>query len=319
MIDALNTFLAVVTQGSFSKVAKSQDLAVSSVARKIDWLEREIGAPLFSRSTRVLRLTDAGELFMPRARSILAELAEARDSIASADAAPRGVLTVTAPAAFGRRHVAPAIAAFLKHYPLLEVDLHLSDAVIDIAAERVDVAIRIGVLPDSDLLATRLAPQRRIACASPDYLERHGTPAHPEDLLRHNCLTLRGAPHRVGWWCFRGVNQGKPLTIHGSLRSDDSDALLHAAIAGLGIAHLATWLIAEEVAAGRLATLFTDQPVGEPLTGSAIHAVRTPGRAASKARLLIDFLRDYFDVASGAQPYWERAFSPQPNPLRQFR
>ena len=193
-------------------------------------------------------------------------------------------------------------------YPLLEVDLHVSDAVIDIAAERVDVAIRIGVLPDSDLLATRLAPQRRIACASPGYLERHGTPGRPEELLQHNCLTLRSAPHRVGWWCFAGVNQGKPLAIHGSLRSDDSDALLHAAIAGVGIAHLATWLIAEEVAGGRLVTLFTDKLSGEPLTSSAIHAVRMPGRAANKARLLIDFLRDYFGVASGEPPYWERAF-----------
>ena len=200
------------------------------------------------------------------------------------------------------------IAAFLMQYPLLEVDLHVSDAVIDIAAERVDVAIRIGVLPNSDLLATRLAPQRRIACASPGYLERHGTPGRPEELLQHNCLTLRSAPHRVGWWCFAGVNQGKPLTIHGSLRSDDRDALLHAAIAGVGIAHLATWLIAEEVAGGRLVTLFTDKLSGEPLTSSAIHAVRMPGRAANKARLLIDFLRDYFGVASGEPPYWERAF-----------
>ena len=309
MIDALNTFLAVVAQGSFSKVAQSGGLAVSSVARKIDFLERELGIPLFNRSTRVLRLTDAGEQFIPRARSIVAELAVAKDVIASANSEPRGVLSVTAPCSFGRRHVAPAVAAFLNRYPLLEIDLQISDAVIDIAAERVDVAIRIGVLPDSDLLATRLSTQRRIVCASPAYIERHEALSRPEDLLQHNCLTLRSAPHRVGWWCFDGVHQGKPLPVRGSLRSDDSDVLLHAALAGVGVAHLATWLIADDVAAGRLIPLFGNQVTQAQFNPSAIHAVRMPGRAVHKARLFIDFLLEFIGSAEGEPPYWERPFT----------
>ena len=185
----------------------------------------------------------------------MAELAEAKDAVTSLSAEPRGVLTVTAPSPFGRRHVVPAVASFLSRYPRLEIDLHVSDEIIDLVQQRVDVAVRIGVLPNSDLLATRLAPQRRVACASPEYLKRCGAPGRPEDLLNHNCLTVRSAPSRVGWWSFAGVNRGKPLAVHGSLRSDESDALLQAALRGVGIAHLATWMVAQEIAAGRLVLL----------------------------------------------------------------
>ncbi|MFL9868991.1 LysR family transcriptional regulator [Paraburkholderia fungorum] len=309
MIDALNTFLAVVAQGSFSSVAKTQDLAVSSVARKIDWLESEFGAQLFNRSTRVLRLTDAGEAFVPRARVILDELAEAKEVLSSSHAEPRGVVRITAPSAFGRRHIAPAAAAFLRAFPSLEADVHLSDTIVDFASERFDVAIRIGVLPDSDLVAARLAPQHRVACASPDYVSRHGLPARPEDLLQHNCLTVRSTPHRVGWWCFDGVNDGRPLPVRGTLRSDDSDVLLHAALAGSGIAHLATWLVADDIAAGRLLKMFPVDTPAENVATSAIHAVRMPGRGEQRARLFIEFLRRHLEVADGGAPRWDRVIA----------
>lgn len=306
MIDALSTFLDVVTYGNFSGAARVRNVAVSSVTRKIDGLEAEFGAKLFNRSTRQLLLTDAGEQFLPRARHILAELSEAKHAVLSSEAEPRGTLSVTAPATLCRRHVTPAVASFLKHYPRLEVDLQVNDAFVDIAADRVDVAVRIGVLPDSDLLATSLAPQRRVACASPEYIARYGAPAAPDELLRHNCLTVRSAPLRVGWWRFAGVNNNKPLPVRGSLRSDDTDALLQAMLAGIGIAHLATWLVGDDIAAGRLIPLFSHELTQPPLTPSAIHVVRMPGRSQAKAKLFIDHLRECFGVQDGGLPYWDR-------------
>jgi len=304
MIDALHSFLAVASAGSFSRVAKAQSVAVSSVTRKIDWLEAEIGARLFHRSPRRVMLTDAGEQFVQRARNILAELAEAKEAMTTVDAEPRGLLTVTAPSVFGRRHVAPAVASFLKRHPMLEVDLHVSDHVIDLAERRIDVAIRIGVLPDSDLIATPLAPLRLMACASPEYLARHGRPETPADLLKHHCITVASPPAPPPLWCFEGINRNQPLPVRGRVRTDDKDCILQAALAGLGIAHLASWLASQDLAAGRLVDLFPG--VGSPASkiAPAIHAVRMAGRShEAKARLFIAHLRDII----GTPPYWDRA------------
>jgi DNA-binding transcriptional LysR family regulator len=308
MLEGLDIFLAVQRHGNFSKAAKALDLAVSSVSRKIEALEAELGTALFNRNTRDMLLTEAGERLVPLAHNILTDIAEAREVVQSVHTEPRGILTVAAPSPFGRRHVAPAVANFLTQYPLLEVNLHISDAVVDMAREHVDVAIRIGVLPDSDLIAAQLAPQRRVACASPQYIARHGAPSRPEELVKHNCLTVLSNPSRVGWWQFAGVNAGKPLEVRGSLRSDDSGVLLNAALAGLGIAHLATWLIYEEIASGRLIPLFKEEMASAPLTRSAIHAIRMPGRASMKSKLFIDYLRSYFGVDKGELPYWERHY-----------
>jgi DNA-binding transcriptional LysR family regulator len=306
MIGALATFLAVAEHGNFSRVARDQNVAVSSVMRKIDLLEAEMGAKLFNRGTRQMQLTDAGEKLMPRARNMLAELAEARDAIASVEAEPRGVLTVTAPASFGRRHVAPAVASFLLRHPLLEVDLHLGDEILDLSAEHVDAAVRIGVLPGSDLLATTLAPQRRVACASPAYLKRAGRPKTPEDLLKHNCLTVRSPAPRVGWWQFAEAHRGRPLPVRGSFRSDDSDALMQAALCGVGVAHLATWLVSDEIATGRLVALFPQELSAPPAGGSAIHVVRQQGRAVAKSQRFIAHLQACFGVEVGGKgPVWD--------------
>ncbi len=306
MFDALSTFVAVASAGSFSKVARAQRLAVSSVARKIDGLEAELGAQLFKRSSRTLLLTDAGEQFLPRARNLLADLSEAKQGLAALDSEPRGPLTVTAPATFGRKHVLPALLGFLKQYPLLEVELHNSDEVIDVSRRRVDISIRMGSLPDSDLVATRLAPVRRLLCASPEYLKKRGRPQQPTDLLKHDCLTAASQPSPPGWWSFASVNREAPLPVRGSFRSDDTDALVQAALAGVGIVHLASWLVSEWVASGRLLPLC---PSARPpkKESPAIHAVRLPGRShALKAQLFIAHLRSAF----GEPPYWDRDLAP---------
>jgi DNA-binding transcriptional LysR family regulator len=305
MIDALPTFVAVAEAGTFSKVARAQGVAVSSVTRRVDALEAEFGTRLFNRSSRRVLLTDAGEHLLARAKAILADLAEAKQSLAAASAEPRGLLTVTAPSAFGRRHVAPAVIGFLKRYPSLEVDLHLSDRVVDLSEQRVDVAIRMGSLPSSDLVATRLAPVRRLACASPAYLKRRGRPGRPQDLLGHDCLTVASLPVPAGWWCFAGVNRNLPLAVKGPLRTDDTEALLQAAIAGLGVVHLASWLVSDALQARKLVSLFPEAaPGGRQASG--IHAVRMPGRSHTpKAQLFIAYLREVF----GERPYWDFAIA----------
>ena len=304
MIDALHDFLAVAAAGSFSQVAKAQGVAVSSVTRKIERLEADVGALLFNRGSRRVVLTDAGDQFLPRAQNILAELAEARDSLASLNADPRGVMTVTAPATFGRLHVVPAIAAFLERYPLMEVDLQVSDDFVDLAERRVDVAIRIGALPDSDLLATRLAPMRLVTCASPAYLARRGHPATPDDLPAHNCIDVATGVAPASTWCFQGWNHERPYAVRGTLRVDDKDCMRDAALAGAGIVHIANWLVYDDIAAGRLVALFPDTPSPYPKGAErAVHAVRMRGRSHdAKARLFIAHLREFF----GDVPYWER-------------
>jgi DNA-binding transcriptional LysR family regulator len=310
MQEALEIFVAVAKRGNFSAVAKDKGVAISSVTRKIAWLETEMGARLFNRGSKNLVLTDVGEEFIPRAQNILAELEEAKEAAAALSVEPRGVLSVAAPATFGRRHVAGAVTCFLKKYPLIQVDLQLSDAMVDVAAERVDVAIRIGVLANSDLLATKLAPQRRVACASPDYLKSAGRPKSPKDLLEHECLTVRTAHSRVGWWTFRNINKGRSLRVRGRLRTDDSDALMQAAIGGLGIAHLATWLVGDEIDAGLLVPIFEEELELSRPSASAIYAIRMQGRADARARLFIDFLKEHFGgTGSRQQPYWDNWLS----------
>jgi DNA-binding transcriptional LysR family regulator len=310
MIDCLECFIAVVEHGSLSRAAAALEIAVSSVSRKIDALEAELGSRLLLRSSRQVVLTDAGERFLPRARNILAELADGKAAVQELDSEPRGLLTVTAPAAFGRLHVAPAIALFLQRYPLLEVDLHVSDDIVDLAARRVDVAVRAGVLPNSDLVATRLALQNRVVSASPAYLARHGWPRSPEELLNHQCLTVTGRTPPRKWWCFEGVNQNQPLPVKGKLRCDDTDSLLHAAIGGAGMVHLANWLVSDAIVAGQLVPVFPMAPL-QPMSAqrrdpdeSAIHAVHMPGRSNQvKAQLLIRHLKECF----GDPPFWDVA------------
>jgi len=310
MIDTLHCLIAVVEHRSLSRAAAALEMSVSSVSRKLDALEAQLGARLLVRSSRQVVPTDAGERFLPRARNMLAELAEGMASVQELDQEPRGVLTVTAPAGFARLHAAPAIASFLARYPSLEVELYVSNSVVDLAEQRVDVAVRAGVLPSGDLVATRLAPQHRVVSASPAYLECHGWPTSPAELVHHQCLSMVGRSPR-GWWRFDGVNHQQPLPVKGTLRCDDTDTLLHAAIAGVGIVHLANWMVSDAIVAGKLVPVFPMAPVWRTDGGarhdpgeSAIHAVHMPGRSNhAKAQLLINHMKEFF----GEPPYWDVA------------
>lgn len=303
MLESLKVFIEVATESSFTAVAKHRDVAVSSVTRKIDSLEADLGVRLLARTSRQIILTDAGEEFLPRARRMVADMEEAQHALTNLNADPTGLLSVTVPAAFGRRHVVPTMAAFLQKYPKIAVEMHVSDQTVDLLAYRVDVAIRIGVLPDSDLVATRLAPMRRVVCASPGYLARRGRPQTPEALLTHNCLTYASAAHPAGWWCFPGVNRNAPLPVHSSFKTDDTEAMLVAAAAGIGIIHLASWMVHDKLVAGELVELFPNAKSMPDRQASAIYAVRMPGRShTAKAQLFISHLKAHI----GDPPYWDR-------------
>lgn len=308
MIDSIRIFLAVVETGSLSKVAKNLGVAVSSVSRKIDSLEAELGFKVFHRTSRTILLTDSGEQFLPRAKNILLELDDAKNAISALNSDPKGLLTITAPSSFGRLHVAPAVISFLKKYPLMEIDLHISDDIVDLTSQRIDVAVRIGQLPDSDLVATRLASLKRLICASPEYIARHGRPKSPQDLLNHNCLTAAIAPTPSWWWCFPDVNRNTALPVRGNLRSDDTMTLLRAAIDGLGIVHLASWLVCDAIISGELISLFPNATAIPAKIQPAIHAVRMPGRShAAKAQLFIAHLKSEF----GEPAYWDKSLEEQ--------
>ncbi|PUA30888.1 MAG: transcriptional regulator [Cellvibrio sp. 79] len=307
MLDAIRLFIAVADTGNLSKVAKAQAMAVSSVSRKIDALETELGFQLFHRTSRVILLTDSGAEFLPRARLILEELDEAKTAISARNADPQGLLTITAPSVFGRIHLAPAVMSFLQRYPLMEIDMNVSDEILDLSVHRVDVAIRIGKLPDSDLVATQLAPFQRLVCASPRYLEKYGIPLSPLDLVNHNCLTVKGKGTTVpGLWGFAGVNRNQPLAVKGSFCSNDINFLVQAALDSVGIVHLASWLVSDAIVRGQLVCLFPDVPDIPAKIQPGIHAVRMPGRShAAKAQLFITHLRKTF----GEPAYWDRAIT----------
>lgn len=301
MLENLSVFLTVARTGNFSAAAKELDVFVSSVTRRVSTLENELDIKLFRRSSRGVMLTDAGEKFLISAKSIVAEMEYAKESLLEEQLEPRGLLTVAASTSFGQRHVAPVVTSFLRKYPQIEIEFLLSDQMIDFSAQRVDVAIRIGFLPDSDLIATKLAPLRKLFCASPEYISKFGSPSLPDDLLKHNCLTGSTRPTK-GWWSFPGVRGGAVLPVKGSLRSDDKESLLYAAIKGVGIVHLPSWLVGDMLKEGRLVSIFQMDFTNEHKQPEGIYAVRLPGRShATKAQLFITHLKQEF----GNPAYWD--------------
>jgi DNA-binding transcriptional LysR family regulator len=301
----LGLFLEVLECGSFSAAARRQQLTPSAVARRIDALEQALGSTLFQRTTHAVKATPAGLAFAERARRILDEWHLARAEAVSLSSAPEGLIRIDAPAPFGRRHLAPAIAEFLVAYPGLDVQLRLIDSFVDLQGAhlgQVDLVLRIGPLADTRLVATSLAPMRRIACASPDYLKRRGTPTDPRQLPEHDGLDWDALAPPHAW---RFILDGQSRTIRpGRLRmtANNAEALLFAALAGLGIAHLPTWLISEYLLRGELVPLFCADglPPAEP---SGIYALRLQQASSSRTRLLLEFLKNRF----GPAPPWDLA------------
>ena len=300
-IAGMRLFTEVVDGGSFSAAARQMGMAPSSVARGIGALEDELGVRLLNRTTRKLSLTEAGRLFHERSKRILVEVDDARLSVTQLETEPRGTLRLSMPVVFGRLHLAPALPAFLQSYPGVAIDLTLTDAFVDLVEEGVDLAIRIGELEDSSLIARRLARNKRVICASPTYLERAGRPTAPDALTAHNCLVYKRQSNRATWR-LRAREQTYEVEVQGSFWANNADALHSAALAGLGLAILPTWIVGADVRRGALEVLFADYQVSPGALDTSIYAVFPYTRHLSpKVRALVDFLVKRFSP----RPYWE--------------
>jgi DNA-binding transcriptional LysR family regulator len=284
--DAMKTLLAAVDGGSLSAAGRALNMPLPTVSRKVSELEAHLGARLLIRSTRQLTLTDAGVAYVAAARRLLEQLADAERAAAGEYVTPRGELSVTAPMMFGRLHVLPAVNAFLKRYPEVKVRLSLSDSNVHLIEDHVDVAVRIGALPDSALVASRVGFVRRVICASPAFLAEHGEPSRPEALAALPCVAFEG-PGGNAFWTFRdGRSRARQIVpVNQRLVVNSTDAALEAAVAGIGVTCILSYQVAQAVAGGRLKIILADHET-DPLP---VHLVY-PGQAMLplKTRAFLD-------------------------------
>jgi len=271
--EGLAVFAKVAELRSFALAAKELELSKATVSKAVARLEKKLGARLLNRTSRRLALTDAGHRMLDRAGRILAE-GEAAESEAHAQSAtPRGLVRLAVPMSFGLREVAPLIPQFLAIYPEVSVDLHLSDAVVDLIGAGFDAALRIAALPDSSLRARRLRDMRRYLVGAPSYLKRHGRPAHPRDLMRHACLCYAYLPTPDVWRFVNAAGEEVQVRPSGPLRANNADALTPALFAGLGLAVQPDFVIGDAVARGRLEVVMPEWSA-PPI---ALHLVMPPG------------------------------------------
>ncbi len=295
-IDRMDRFLQLaalvrtVDRGSQAAAARELGVTAAMVGRYIQALEDRLGTRLLNRTTARQSLTEAGAAFYARAQSILEQMEDAETSAADRQAEPSGTLRVNAPMSFGTRHLAAAVAEFGRGNPRLRVELVLNDRVVDLVEEGYDVAVRIGRLADSGLIARRLSPCRVVACASPGYLERRGSPAAPADLLGHDCLVYSYASYGAVWR-FGGENGEQEVRVSGSLVANNGDVLMEAALAGQGIVVQPTFIVGEALRTGRLLPVLP----GWLVEDYAIYAVYPSARHLSpKVRRFVDFLAARF-------------------------
>lgn len=292
-LEAMSILVAVVDAGSLSAGARALRLPLATVSRKVADLETDLGTQLLLRSARGLRPTDAGAAYLLAARRILEDVAEAERAARGEFSAPRGTLTMTAPIVFGRLHVLPVVTAFLGAYPEVSVRLEQSDRSVNLHEERIDLALRIGPLPDSNLIARRLGSVARVICASPGYLASRGTPKRPEDIERHDCVTFGNLMSASRWRFGRGRDE-ITVPVRSRLVTNTAGAAIGAAEAGLGLTRVLSYQVAEALRAGRLCRVLAEhEPEAWPVS-----LVYTP------RELLPQKLRAFLDFAA---PRIERA------------
>jgi len=295
----IETFVAVAQRGSLTAAAQAEGVVPAVIGRRLDGLERRLGVKLLVRTTRRVSLTHEGSAFLEDCQRLLVEFASAEASVSAGGVKASGHLRITAPAGFGRRHVAPLVPGFLAQHPDVSLSLNLSDRVVDIVNEGVDCAVRVGDLPDSSLVHVRLADNRRLFVAAPAYLRRAGTPATPADLARHDCLTLSSEASQSRGWAFLVDGQVMHQRPTGRLECTDGQVLHDWCVAGMGIAWRSVWEVREDLEAHRLVSVLDD--FAAPPNG--IYAVFPHARhLALRVRLWIDFLKHSW----GDERYWNR-------------
>ena len=294
----LESFVSVATRGSLTAAARAEGVAPAIMGRRLDGLEERLGVKLLVRTTRRISLTHEGSAFLEDCQRLLADLASAEASVSAGGVKASGHLRITAPAGFGRRHVAPLVPRFREQHAEVTISLNLSDRVVDLAGEGFDCAVRVGDMPDSSLVSVRLADNRRLCVATPTYLKHHGVPVHPHDLSRFACLTLSSDASQTRGWAFK-VPQGDAseliyLKPGGPLNCSDGQVLHDWCLAGYGLAWRSTWEVEAEIAAGQLVPVLED--FAAPPNGIYAvfpHAKHLPLRV----RLWIDFLKHHYGQA----------------------
>lgn len=301
----LGVFADVAREGSFSSAARRRGITPSSVARQIDALEAHLDAALFLRSTRMLTLTESGQALLVRARRVLDELDDAQQEIASMKGEVQGVLRIACFPTFGRRHVIPVVAGLAERYPALRIELDLTERLADPVAERLDAVIRIGSLADSTLIATRIARQTRLLCASAAYLARHGAPPVTEALRGHRLVDKLHGNDLLGWADLLGEAVGAGQAV---FRCDDFEAMFQSVRAGMGIGLLPDWVVGEAIKEGELVQVLP-QTCAMPSMHTDIHVLRALAQPAVKLRAFIDALKAHI----GAPERWTiAAAAPEP-------
>jgi DNA-binding transcriptional LysR family regulator len=295
----IETFIQVAQRGSLSAAARALDLTPAMVGRRIDALEARLDVRLLTRTTRSLTLTAEGTAFLEDCQRIVEDLAGAEANVRRGRMSASGHLRVTAPAGFGRRHVAPAVATFLEQHPDVDVSLDLSDRIADLANESIDCAIRVGELTDSRLVRVRLAENRRVVVASPAYLKRRGTPRHPDALADHDCLSLGDTGGQARGWSFVIDGELRSVKPHGRFDCNDGAVLHEWALAGRGLAWRSMWEVGDDLARGRLRAVL--QEFAAPPNG--IYALFLERRHLPlRTRLFVEHLKATFGDAA----YWRR-------------
>jgi DNA-binding transcriptional LysR family regulator len=293
----IETFVAAATRGSLTAAAHAEGVAPAVIGRRIDALEERLGVKLLVRTTRRISLTHEGSAFLEDCQRLLIDLSNAEASVSEGGVKASGHLRITAPAGFGRRHVAPLVPGFLQRHPEVSVSLNLSDRVIDIVNESFDCAVRVGDLADSSLVSVRLADNRRLCVATPEYLKRCGTPKTPAELSRHECLTLSSDASQTRGWAFMVDGQLMHLRPGGRIDCSDGQVLHDWCLRGLGLAWRSTWEVEQEVASGALVAVLAE--FAAPPNG--IYAVFPQRKHLPlRVRLWIDYIKHSF----GDPRYW---------------
>lgn len=295
-LDLLEAFAAVAETGSFTAAAARLGCARALVSKRVAALERVLGARLLARTTRRVGLTAEGAALLPRAKRILGDYREAVDDVAQHRGEPLGRLRLSAPMSFAIRHLGPVLATFAEQFPALKLEVVLGDQFVDLVRDGFELALRIGDLPDSSLIARQLAPVRIVACAAPSYLARHGTPREPGDLGHHRCLHYGYLTTGLRWYLQNGARR-ESVAVEDDLVANNGDFLAAAAEAGAGIALLPTFIVGDALRAGRLVRVLH----GWETPRFALYAVWPGGRPPVRVRALVDFLLGQF----GDPPYWD--------------
>ncbi len=294
-LELMSLLLDAVDAGSLSAAARRRGAPLATVSRKVAELEAHLGTRLLIRSARRLTLTDAGSAYVAACKRILEDVEEAERAAGGEYQVPKGDLAITSPVVFGRLHVLPVVTAFLKAYPAIDIRLALADRVFNLIEDHVDLAVRIGALPDSSLVAARVGTIRRVTCGSPDYFAERGIPQSPKDLAAHDCITLE-ALMPADRWTFAKGNAALTVGVHSRLAVNTAEAAIDAAVAGIGVTRVLSYQVASAIRAGTLAIVLEEfEPSPWPV--SLVHTGQP--RLPLKLRAFLDFAAPRLRAAIG--------------------